>query len=28
MVNLPLFVCFCLFVCNDRMTCVLYKSKW
>jgi len=29
-INLPLFVCFvcCLCSCHDRMTCVLYESRW
>jgi len=29
MVSLPLFVCFvCLYVCNDHMMCMLYRSRW
>jgi len=29
MVKLPLFVCLCVCcVCDDRITCVLYRSRW
>ena len=29
MVSLPLFVCLCVCcICNDRITCVLYRSRW
>jgi len=27
MVSLPLFICLCLNVCDDRMTCVLYGGQ-